>query len=95
VRKAEATARGRTIDAPARQGPVSAVHYSPDGSKLVVAYGSGYLFLGDASGKKLREWQLEGPPAEGGVNGVRFTPDGRHLLIDNSNATAYILRLPL
>jgi len=69
-------------------GPVSSVNFSPDGSKLVVAFGSGYIFLGDSSGKKLHEWQLEGPSV------VRFAPDGRHLVIENNNATAYILRLP-
>jgi WD40 repeat protein len=69
------------------KGPVSSVHFSPDGSKLVAAYDSGYIFLGDSTGKKVHDWQLEGPAA------VRFAPDGRHLLIENGNATAYILRL--
>jgi DNA-binding beta-propeller fold protein YncE len=64
------------------------VHFSPDGSKLVVAYGSGYVFLGDSTGKKQRDWQLEGPTA------VRFAPDGKHLVMENANATTYILRLP-
>src|SRR5262249_49466129 len=36
------------------KGPVSSVQYSPDGNKLVVAFASGYVFVGDSSGKKLR-----------------------------------------
>lgn len=74
------------------KGSVSSVHYSPDGNKPVVAFDGGYVFLGDSSGKKQREWQLPGPTA--GHQGVRFAPDGGHLVIANSNATAYILRLP-
>src|SRR5262249_37879120 len=74
---------------------VGSINYSPDGSKLVVVCDNGYLFLGDSSGKKLRAWQLEGSiAAEQGLGGARFAPDGRHLLIENSNATAYIVRLP-
>jgi WD40 repeat protein len=75
------------------KGPVSSVHYSSDGSKLVVAFEGGYVFVGDASGKKLHEWQLPGPTGGLGGPGVRFAPDGRHLVIENSNATAYVLRL--
>jgi WD40 repeat protein len=69
------------------KGPVNSVHFSPEGSKLAVAYGGGYVFLGDSTGRKLRDWQLDGPST------VRFAPDGKHLLVANSNATAYILRL--
>jgi WD40 repeat protein len=69
------------------KGSVTSVHFSPNGSKLVVAYGSGYVFLGDSAGKKSREWQLEGSTS------ARFAPDGRHLVLENANATAYILRL--
>ena len=43
------------------KGPVDSINYSPDGNKLVVASGNGSIFLGDSSGKKLREWQLPGP----------------------------------
>jgi len=75
------------------KGPVGAINYSPDGSKLAVAVGN-FIFVGDSSGKKLHEWQLPGPTAWAGVGGVRFAPDGRHLVIENGNATAYILRLP-
>jgi WD40 repeat protein len=75
------------------KGPVGAINYSPDGSRLVVAVGN-FNFAGDSSGKQLHEWQLPGPTAWAGVGGVRFAPDGRHLVIENSNLTAYILRLP-
>jgi WD40 repeat protein len=70
------------------KGSVGSVHYSPDGKKLLVAYVSGSVFLGDSDGKKLHEWYLEG------LSTVRFAPDGRHFVIQNSNATAYILRFP-
>src|SRR5262249_30337894 len=69
------------------KGPVDSVHVSPDGRKFAVAYGSGYVLLGDSAGKKLHDWQLEGPAV------VRFAPDGRHLVMENANATAYILRI--
>jgi WD40 repeat protein len=82
----EATKKRITLDL--AKGAVDSVHFSSDGSKLVVAYGRGYVFVSDSDGKKLHDWQLEGPTA------VRFAPDGRHLLIENSNATAYIVRLP-
>jgi WD40 repeat protein len=75
------------------KGPVSSIHYSPDGSRLVVAFDSGCVFVGDSSGKKLHEWQLPGPTGGWGGSGVRFAPDGRHLVVENSNATAYVLRL--
>jgi WD40 repeat protein len=75
------------------KGPVGAINYSPDGSKLVVASGH-FVFVGDSTGKKLHEWQLPGPTAVEGVCGVRFAPDGRHVVTENGNATAYILRLP-
>jgi WD40 repeat protein len=75
------------------KGPVGSLNYSPDGSKLVVAFGGGRVFVGDSTGKKLREWQLPGATGGSGGPGVRFAPDGRHLVIENSNATAYILRL--
>lgn len=74
------------------EGPVGSINYSPDGSKLVVAF-AGSVFVGDRSGKKLHEWQLPGPTGAGRANGVRFAPDGKYLVIENSNATAYILRL--
>jgi WD40 repeat protein len=70
-----------------KKGGVSSVHYSPDGSKLVVAYANGYVFLGDPAGKKLRDWQLDGGTS------VQFAPDGHHLLMQNANTTLYILRL--
>jgi WD40 repeat protein len=74
------------------KGPVGSINYSPDGGKLAVAFGNA-VFVGDSSGKKLHEWKLPGPTAEGGASGVRFAPDGRHLVIENSNATVYVLRL--
>ena len=67
---------------------VQSVNYSPDGSKLVVAHGSGCILVCDSAGKKLHEWQLDGPAS------ARFAPDGRHVVTENGNATAYILRLP-
>jgi WD40 repeat protein len=70
------------------KGSVQSVHYSPDGSKLVVAYGSGCVLVCDSSAKKLHEWQLDGPAS------ARFAPDGRHVVTENGNATVYILRLP-
>jgi WD40 repeat protein len=70
------------------KGSVQSVHYSPDGSKLVVAYGSGCVLVCDSSGKELHEWQLEGPAS------ARFAPDGRHVVTENGNATVYVLRLP-
>jgi WD40 repeat protein len=75
------------------KGPVSSINYSPDGSKLVVGFASGDVFVADSAGKKLHEWQFPGPTGGLGCNGARFAPDGRHLVIENSNATAYILRL--
>jgi WD40 repeat protein len=74
------------------KGPVGALDYSPDGSKLVATFGN-FVFVCDSTGKKLHEWQLPGPTGGWGGSGVRFAPDGRHLVIENSNATAYVLRL--
>jgi WD40 repeat protein len=74
------------------KGPIGAINYSPDGSKLVMGFGNS-IFVGDSAGKKLHAWQWPGPTAWAGVGGVRFAPDGRHLVIANSNATAYVLRL--
>lgn len=68
---------------------VGSITCTPDGSKLVVVCDNGYIFLGDSSGKKPREWQLEGPiAAEQGASGACFAPHGRYLVIENSNATA-------
>jgi WD40 repeat protein len=82
----EAPKQRMTLDL--AKGSDGSVHFSPDGSKLVVAYGSGYVLLCDSAGKKLHDWQLEGPTS------VRFAPDGKHLVMENANATAYFLRLP-
>jgi WD40 repeat protein len=77
------------------KGPVGSIDVSPDRSKVVVAYRRGYVLLSDWSGKKLREWQLDGTADNrlDAAGQVRFAADGRHLLIVNGNSTAYILRL--
>lgn len=74
------------------KGAVGAINYSPDGSKLVATSGT-FVFVCDSTGKTLHEWQLPGSIDKAGSAGVRFAPDGRHVVIENSNATAYILRL--
>ena len=71
-------ATGQPIGQPHREGPSSAVAFSPDGSLLLTGSqtGTGWL-LDSATGKSLRTLT---PAHHGPIDAVAFSPDGRTCL---------------
>ncbi len=81
----EMTAEGATLELAIGEGPVRALVFSPDGTRLAAA-GDNVVRLWDAEGKPLAAFHGH----EGEVHDLAFAPDGRTLVSCSQDGTALV-----